>query len=160
MLLYECRSNITCDLLHEHGLLDASSYSFFFPSQNVISLQGVTITCYWLTVQLFLSSTPFFQFHLMLQVGISMYMLDSMEENTCVDVLFSFPLRCFFFGDVSSKRDPTAYLNAIFSLCDYYQTEYCLLNKSKNPTKTELPLVINTPGWVKGSLFFCWFAMW
>ncbi|XP_023902311.1 polynucleotide 5'-hydroxyl-kinase NOL9 isoform X3 [Quercus suber] len=58
--------------------------------------------------------------------------------------------RCFFFGDVSSKRDPTAYLNAIFSLCDYYQTEYCLSNKSKIPTKTELPLVINTPGWVKG----------
>jgi polynucleotide 5'-kinase involved in rRNA processing len=86
-----------------------------------------------------------------------MSMLDSIEENRCIDLLFLFPLRCFFFGDVSSKRDPRAYLNAIFSLCDYYRKEYGWSNKSKNPTKTELPLVINTPGWVKGSLIYYYF---
>ncbi|KAL5544314.1 hypothetical protein UlMin_008098 [Ulmus minor] len=54
------------------------------------------------------------------------------------------PERSFFFGDVSSKRDPAAYLNYIHTLYDYYKKEYC------SPSKTELPLVINTPGWVKG----------
>lgn len=59
-------------------------------------------------------------------------------------------LRCFFFGDVSSKRDPTAYLTYISTLYDYYRREYCVSNQSGNRTKTELPLIINTPGWVKG----------
>lgn len=67
--------------------------------------------------------------------------------------VFLFPLRCFFFGDVSSKRDPTAYLKAISTLYDYYRQDHCLFNKNENPAKTELPLVINTPGWVKGNLF-------
>lgn len=61
-----------------------------------------------------------------------------------------FFLRCFFFGDISSKRNPTAYLNYICTLYDYYRREYCTSNPSENRTKTELPLVINTPGWVKG----------
>lgn len=60
------------------------------------------------------------------------------------------PERCFFFGDVSSKRDPTAYLKYIFTLYDYYRKKYCMTNNSENPAKTELPLVVNTPGWVKG----------
>ncbi|KAM1340265.1 hypothetical protein EV1_038630 [Malus domestica] len=60
------------------------------------------------------------------------------------------PERCLFFGDVSSKTNPTTYLNSIFSLYDYYKKEYCLSDQSDRPTKTGLPLVVNTPGWVKG----------
>ncbi|RVW35537.1 Polynucleotide 5'-hydroxyl-kinase NOL9 [Vitis vinifera] len=30
------------------------------------------------------------------------------------------------------------------------EREYCMLKGSKKPVKTELPLVVNTPGWVKG----------
>ncbi|KAI5329919.1 hypothetical protein L3X38_029316 [Prunus dulcis] len=60
------------------------------------------------------------------------------------------PERCLFFGDVSSKRNPTTYLNYIFALYDYYQKEYCLFGKSASPAKVGLPLVVNTPGWVKG----------
>ncbi|PQQ08470.1 polynucleotide 5-hydroxyl-kinase NOL9 [Prunus yedoensis var. nudiflora] len=60
------------------------------------------------------------------------------------------PERCLFFGDVSSKRNPTTYLNYIFALYDYYQKEYCLFDKSASPAKVGLPLVVNTPGWVKG----------
>ena len=29
-----------------------------------------------------------------------------------------------------------------------------MLKGSKKPVKTELPLVVNTPGWVKGELIF------
>ncbi|XP_057951921.1 polynucleotide 5'-hydroxyl-kinase NOL9-like isoform X2 [Malania oleifera] len=60
------------------------------------------------------------------------------------------PERSFFFGDVSSKKDPAAYMNYIFALYDYYKDEFRMFNKSKNPGRTELPLVVNTPGWVKG----------
>ncbi|XP_057780713.1 polynucleotide 5'-hydroxyl-kinase NOL9 [Salvia miltiorrhiza] len=52
------------------------------------------------------------------------------------------PARCFFFGDISSKRDPTTYLTYIKALYDHYmETEI---------QGAGLPLVINTPGWVKG----------
>ncbi|KAJ4851377.1 hypothetical protein Tsubulata_006696, partial [Turnera subulata] len=50
----------------------------------------------------------------------------------------------------TGKRDPSAYLKYIFTLYDYYRKEYCMTNNSKSPLKTELPLVVNTPGWVKG----------
>lgn len=80
---------------------------------------------------------------------LSLTVVDKLTPDLTIPCLKT-PERCFFFGDVSSKRDPRAYLNAIFTLCDYYRKEYGLSNKSKNPTKTELPLVINTPGWVKG----------
>ncbi|KAH6758392.1 Pre-mRNA cleavage complex II protein family [Perilla frutescens var. frutescens] len=52
------------------------------------------------------------------------------------------PARCFFFGDISSKRDPATYLTYIKALFDHYlDTEI---------QGAGLPLVINTPGWVKG----------
>lgn len=60
--------------------------------------------------------------------------------------------RCLFFGDVSSKRDPSAYLNYIFSIYDYYQKEYYTLAKREKSSRTVVPLVVNTPGWVKGKL--------
>ncbi|KAG6391712.1 hypothetical protein SASPL_149470 [Salvia splendens] len=63
---------------------------------------------------------------------------DSMRENSC-KIAFA---KCFFFGDISSKRDPTTYLAYIKALYDHYmETEI---------QGAGLPLVINTPGWVKG----------
>ncbi|CAK9312030.1 unnamed protein product [Citrullus colocynthis] len=60
------------------------------------------------------------------------------------------PERCFFFGDISSKRDPTAYLSYASTLYDYYRKEYNSFNKTEEFVKIELPLIVNTPGWVKG----------
>ncbi|XP_066305627.1 polynucleotide 5'-hydroxyl-kinase NOL9-like isoform X2 [Miscanthus floridulus] len=54
--------------------------------------------------------------------------------------------RCYFFGDISSKRDPEAYLNCLFHLYDYFVGKYrCDKNEM-------LPLIVNTPGWVKEML--------
>lgn len=61
--------------------------------------------------------------------------------------------RCFFFGDTTSKRDPTAYLEYIHALFDYYRKVYYMLDNSENTGNAGMPLVINTPGWVKGGLF-------
>ncbi|KAL6838743.1 hypothetical protein ACP4OV_031457 [Aristida adscensionis] len=55
--------------------------------------------------------------------------------------------RCCFFGDISSKRDPEAYLNCLLHLYDYYVGKY-----QSNVNET-LPLIVNTPGWVKGAGF-------
>ncbi|KAL6626883.1 hypothetical protein ACP70R_030609 [Stipagrostis hirtigluma subsp. patula] len=55
--------------------------------------------------------------------------------------------RCYFFGDISSKRDPEAYLNCLFHLYDYFVGKY---QSDGNET---LPLIVNTPGWVKGAGF-------
>ncbi|KAG5039249.1 hypothetical protein JHK85_011725 [Glycine max] len=60
------------------------------------------------------------------------------------------PERCLFFGDVSSKRDPPTYLSYVFAIYDYYQKKYCIYEKGENPCKVKLPLIVNTPGWVKG----------
>ncbi|PKI63168.1 polynucleotide 5'-hydroxyl-kinase NOL9-like [Punica granatum] len=60
------------------------------------------------------------------------------------------PERCFFFGDTSSNRDPRKYLKCISALYNYYREELRKLKGSKN-TIIELPLVVNTPGWVKGT---------
>lgn len=79
------------------------------------------------------------------------------NEEFCFLTVFLFPcssFRCFFFGDVSSKRDPTAYLSYASSLYDYYRKEYHSINKTRELAKIELPLIINTPGWVKGILLF------
>lgn len=62
------------------------------------------------------------------------------------------PERCFFFGDISSKRDPKAYLNCIFSLYDYFLQKY-YQSERHSSRKSMLPLIINTPGWVKGTGF-------
>ncbi|KAA8540891.1 hypothetical protein F0562_024971 [Nyssa sinensis] len=80
---------------------------------------------------------------------LSLVVVDKITPDLTIPCLKT-PARCFFFGDLSSKRDPTAYLTYIFALYDYYQKEYCMFNKSECPDNTELPLVINTPGWVKG----------
>ncbi|KAG2400305.1 Polynucleotide 5'-hydroxyl-kinase [Vigna angularis] len=57
---------------------------------------------------------------------------------------------CLFFGDVSCKRDPSTYLSYVFAIYDYYQKEYGISVKGENPCRIKLPLIVNTPGWVKG----------
>ncbi|KAI3725938.1 hypothetical protein L1987_65734 [Smallanthus sonchifolius] len=59
------------------------------------------------------------------------------------------PERCFFFGDISSKRDPEIYLTYIYALYDHYIKQYCQL-PSASPSNSGVPLIINTSGWVKG----------
>ncbi|KAG8053129.1 hypothetical protein GUJ93_ZPchr0001g30154 [Zizania palustris] len=55
--------------------------------------------------------------------------------------------RCCFFGDISSKRDPETYLNCLFHLYDYFVEKYrCSVSET-------IPLIVNTPGWVKGAGF-------
>lgn len=80
---------------------------------------------------------------------LSLNVIDKLTPDLTIPCMKT-PKRCYFFGDISSKRDPKAYLNSIFSLYDYYKKEYCMPNENENPSKAELPLVINTPGWVKG----------
>uniref|UniRef100_A0ACD5VVI2 Uncharacterized protein n=1 Tax=Avena sativa TaxID=4498 RepID=A0ACD5VVI2_AVESA len=55
--------------------------------------------------------------------------------------------RCYFYGDVSSKRDPQTYLNSVFLLYTYFVEKY------RCPGSQVLPLIVNTPGWVKGTGF-------
>ncbi|KAI3495169.1 hypothetical protein L1887_37378 [Cichorium endivia] len=71
-------------------------------------------------------------------------------EFTPPGYLKSQPETCFFFGDISSKRDPEIYLKYIFALYNHYLKHYHqnLTNTSSN--NTGVPLLINTPGWVKG----------
>nr|XP_043636693.1 polynucleotide 5'-hydroxyl-kinase NOL9 [Erigeron canadensis]XP_043636694.1 polynucleotide 5'-hydroxyl-kinase NOL9 [Erigeron canadensis] len=61
-----------------------------------------------------------------------------------------FPERCFFYGDDSSKRDPEIYLTYIISLYDHYQKQYNQLSGSASANDSGVPLIVNTPGWVKG----------
>ncbi|KAL2639450.1 hypothetical protein AAZV13_06G171300 [Glycine max] len=56
---------------------------------------------------------------------------------------------CLFFGDVSCKRDPSTYLSYVFAIYNYYRKEYCISDKGEYPHKIEVPLIVNTPGWVK-----------
>ncbi|XP_015578649.1 polynucleotide 5'-hydroxyl-kinase NOL9 isoform X1 [Ricinus communis] len=80
---------------------------------------------------------------------VSLTVVDKLTPDLTIPCLKT-PERCFFFGDVSSKRDPSTYLKYISTLCNYYRKEYCISNTSESTAKTELPLVVNTPGWVKG----------
>lgn len=72
---------------------------------------------------------------------LSLTVIDKITPDLTIPCLKT-PERCFFFGDISSKRDPTTYLTYIKALFDQYlETEI---------QGAGLPLVINTPGWVKG----------
>ncbi|KAM6569841.1 hypothetical protein CsatB_017826 [Cannabis sativa] len=79
---------------------------------------------------------------------LSLTVVDKLTPDLTIPCLKT-PERSFFFGDTSSKRDPKGYLSYISALYDYYRKEYSTANKEKT-TKSELPLVVNTPGWVKG----------
>ncbi|CAL0325387.1 unnamed protein product [Lupinus luteus] len=80
---------------------------------------------------------------------LSLTVLHELTPNLMIPCLKT-PERCLFFGDVSSKRDPSTYLKYIFALYDYYRKEYSMYEKGENLPMTELPLIVNTSGWVKG----------
>ncbi|KAL8547363.1 hypothetical protein ACS0TY_006912 [Phlomoides rotata] len=73
---------------------------------------------------------------------LSLTVIDKITPDLTIPCLKT-PERCFFFGDVSSKRDPATYLTYILALYDHYFT-------TKIQGSSGLPLIINTPGWVKG----------
>lgn len=80
---------------------------------------------------------------------LSLTIIDEATPDLTIPCLKT-PERCYFFGDISSKRDPETYSNCIIALNDYYRKELCFSSKNQSPGRAELPLIINTPGWVKG----------
>lgn len=80
---------------------------------------------------------------------LSLTIVDKMPADI-TDTCLKTPEKCFFFGDISSKRDSKLYLSYIFDLNDHYKKKYCMLNESGSITNAEMPMIINTPGWVKG----------
>ncbi|KAJ7945935.1 Polynucleotide 5-hydroxyl-kinase NOL9 [Quillaja saponaria] len=80
---------------------------------------------------------------------LSLTVVDKVTPDLTIPCLKT-PERCFFFGDNTSKTDPEAYLNYIYAIYDYYKKEYYVSDEGEDPSKTGLPLVVNTPGWVKG----------
>ncbi|PHT47800.1 Polynucleotide 5'-hydroxyl-kinase NOL9 [Capsicum baccatum] len=82
---------------------------------------------------------------------LSLTTIDKITSDLSIPCLKT-PERCFFFGDISSKRDPKTYLACIFALYDHYRKTY-LLSIGGSPGNAAVPLVINTTGWVKGKLY-------
>lgn len=80
---------------------------------------------------------------------LSLTIVDKQTPDLAVPCLKT-PERSFFFGDVSSKRNPSTYLKYIHALSDYYKEKYRMSSESGSSSRAELPLVVNTPGWVKG----------
>lgn len=80
---------------------------------------------------------------------LSLTIVDKMPADIKIPCLKT-PERCFFFGDTSCKRDSKLYLSYIFALNDHYKKTYCMLNNSGCLANADMPMVINTPGWVKG----------
>ncbi|KAF9609089.1 hypothetical protein IFM89_013343 [Coptis chinensis] len=83
---------------------------------------------------------------------LSLCVIDKQDPDDLTILTLKDPERWLFFGDVSSKRDPKTYLDSIFSLYDYFRTKYHMSkeNEDQYTGKRMLPLVVNTPGWVKG----------
>ncbi|XP_057251206.1 polynucleotide 5'-hydroxyl-kinase NOL9 [Beta vulgaris subsp. vulgaris] len=84
---------------------------------------------------------------------LSLTIIDEATPDLTIPCLKT-PQRCYFFGDTSSKRDHEIYLNCIIALYDYYRKEQHISRKNGCPGAAELPLIINTPGWVKGMGFY------
>lgn len=80
---------------------------------------------------------------------LSLTVIDKISPDLTIPCLKT-PERCFFFGDISSKRDPVTYLTYIHALYDHYRKEHSMAINRESPSDAGLPLVINTPGWVKG----------
>lgn len=80
---------------------------------------------------------------------LSLTIIDEATPDLTIPCLKT-PQRCYFFGDVSSKRDPETYLNCIYALYDHYSKNLQISSKNGSSGASELPLIINTPGWVKG----------
>ncbi|KAL3655334.1 hypothetical protein CASFOL_001120 [Castilleja foliolosa] len=80
---------------------------------------------------------------------LSLTVIDKITPDLAVPCLKT-PARCFFYGDISSKRDPTTYLTYILALYDHFIKEYRINSNTETSDSSGMPLVINTPGWVKG----------
>ncbi|KAL1810288.1 hypothetical protein ACET3Z_027278 [Daucus carota] len=80
---------------------------------------------------------------------LSLTVIDKITPDLTIPCLKT-PERCYFFGDISPKSDPTMYLKYISALYDYYDKEFNTSDLSGLPKDTALPLVVNTSGWVKG----------
>ncbi|KAI7755958.1 hypothetical protein M8C21_025008 [Ambrosia artemisiifolia] len=72
---------------------------------------------------------------------LSLTILDSQNIDTKVQ-----PERCFFFGDISSKRDPEIYLTYLFALYDHYCKQYRQFSTTASPSNSGVPLIVNTAG--------------
>ncbi|KAJ4765959.1 Polynucleotide 5'-hydroxyl-kinase grc3 [Rhynchospora pubera] len=83
--------------------------------------------------------------------SMSLHIVDEVIEDLSNSSVRA-PERSFFFGDISSKRDPEAYLNCVYNLYDHFVTHF-RKNGSEDNRGSVLPLIINTPGWVKGTGF-------
>ena len=58
---------------------------------------------------------------------------------------FSLTYRAYFFGDVSPKDRPNSYIRFVHILYQYY-----------NEHHRDVPLIVNTHGWIKGIVrLFC-----
>ncbi|KAJ7560342.1 hypothetical protein O6H91_04G125400 [Diphasiastrum complanatum] len=56
------------------------------------------------------------------------------------------PEKCYFYGDISPKVDPTQCIGCIQDLYDYF----CLQYYDNKEQAEQTPLVVNTHGWLKG----------
>ncbi|CAN6453768.1 unnamed protein product [Victoria cruziana] len=79
---------------------------------------------------------------------LSLHLIDKPNYDLATPRLRN-PERCFFYGDISSKSDPRAYIGCVTDLYDhFYEKHY--KGSSGTCGETCCPLVVNTPGWVKG----------
>ncbi|KAL7598118.1 hypothetical protein Lser_V15G21497 [Lactuca serriola] len=75
---------------------------------------------------------------------LSLTLADKIAPDLAIPCLKT-PERCFFFGDISPRKDPQTYLKYIHELYDYYHQTI-----RGEHLKIGVPLVVNTPGWVEG----------
>ncbi|XP_057825663.2 polynucleotide 5'-hydroxyl-kinase NOL9 isoform X2 [Cryptomeria japonica] len=63
------------------------------------------------------------------------------------------PERCHFYGDITPKSNPEKYLHIIINLYEHFRKEYYdadISDESEALKRVQIPLVVNTHGWVKG----------
>lgn len=75
---------------------------------------------------------------------LSLTIVDKVTPDLAIPCLRT-PERCFFFGDITPRKDPKTYLTYIREQYDHYHKTI----RSEH-LKIGVPLVVNTPGWVQG----------
>ncbi|MED6202493.1 hypothetical protein PIB30_106182, partial [Stylosanthes scabra] len=63
---------------------------------------------------------------------LSLTIVDKVTSDLTIPCLKT-PERCLYFGNVSSKRDPSTYLNYVFAIFDYYRREYYMFDEENSP---------------------------
>ncbi|XP_031499374.1 polynucleotide 5'-hydroxyl-kinase NOL9 isoform X3 [Nymphaea colorata] len=80
---------------------------------------------------------------------LSLHIIDRPNHDLATPRLRNPESRCFFYGDISSKSDPRAYIACVTDLYDdFYEKHH--RGSSGICGEACSPLVVNTPGWVKG----------